>query len=748
MFTKRLRLGALILTLWIAWPGPASCPAAPPQDEPVGPPVVYDGWQTFTTGHGLPDDRILAIHAAGDTVWVGTEGGLARFESGSWTSWTEDDGLPAPAISAIDLDPRSRDLWLGTWGGGLVRFTGGRFDRFSQLNSGLAGNLVFAVAVTGDRIWAATNGGLSSFDLNGDTWDLRFERRADAEETAITGLCIEGDHLYAAAWCGGLWKLRIAQESWFSAGDERTTLGVAAAGGSLWWATVDSLLRRDAAGRWDVRRMPDAGAGGGLVTCVEGADAGTAYLGTTHGLHVLTGWPTATWVTYRRQDTGPQGLVTLSAYGTTLGARVSGSALPDDRVRSVAFQQDVVWVGTAAGLARSTRKGPWEDLPVARARAEARAIPPEPIDTDAIKIGVLRPGERMIGVPGSRAGEYPRLRWVDLMAVNLALEQANDRGGYRGQIPFALATGPQGWFTGWGWTTPEDNFPELANERDVAGIVAYLGSGCRLTTAAALRTEVPVVNFAPTAATTDEAINPWIFRCRGNEPQTHRLLLDYVFDQLGCARVAVLRDAERRDQAQLDWWRGDAATRGVPVVADLRCDPGADGLGGVLPALQESGADVVLTWSDAPRSAAMLRAMRRAGMDQLFVGSPDIVSDEFVALAGAEPGVVFAAIPPSDHADHPTEARFTDDYLQRFRRPPTPGAFRVFEAVNHLVEAINIAGPDREAVRRALADMSRDIDGERHCPEIPHGPDQVILGRLRAGGWDLRTISDLGLAVP
>jgi branched-chain amino acid transport system substrate-binding protein len=212
--------------------------------------------------------------------------------------------------------------------------------------------------------------------------------------------------------------------------------------------------------------------------------------------------------------------------------------------------------------------------------------------------------------------------------------------------------------------------------------------------------------------------------------------------------VAVLRDAERLDQVQLDWCRSDAASRGVPVVADLRCDPGADGFGNVLKRLQESGADVVLTWSDAPRSAAMLRAMRQAGMDQLFVGSDMIVSDEFVALAGAEPGAVIAAIPPSDHAGHRTEARFADDHLQRFRRTPTPGAFRVFEAVNHLVEAINIAGPDREAVRRALDAMSRETDGERHCPEVPYGPDLVILGRLRAGGWKRRTISDLGLAVP
>ncbi|MHC5008016.1 MAG: ABC transporter substrate-binding protein [Planctomycetota bacterium] len=746
MFTKRLPISALILTFSIAWPGPAPCPAAPPGEEPVHLPVVYDDWQTFTTGDGLPDDRVRAVHVAGDTVWVGTEGGLARFENGSWTSWTATDGLPAPAISAIDLDPRSRDIWLGTWGGGLARFTGGRFDRYGQLNSGLAGNLVFAVAVTGDRVWAATNGGLSSYDLISDTWDLHFERRADTAETAITGLCLQDDHLYAAAWCGGLWELQPGPKRWSVVVVDDTALGVAATQGYLWLATPDTVMRRDGDAQWDV--WPAPGVAGARVGCVGTDGNGNVHLGTDQGLQILTDRLTASWITYRRHGTGPQGLVTLARNGRTLGTRVSASGLPDNRVRSVAFQDEVMWVATPGGLARSTHKGTWKDLPRAPAHAEAASIASEPIDTDVIRIGVLRPGERMIGVPGSPSGETPRLRWVDLMAVNLALEQANDRGGYRGKIPFALATGPQGWFTGWGWTTPEDNFPELANQREVAGIVAYLGSGSRLTTAAALRTEVPVVNFAPTAATTDETINPWIFRCHGNEPLAHRLLLDYVFDQLGCAKVAMLRDAGRPDPVQLDWWRSNAAAWGLPVVADLRCEPGPDGLANVLKELQESGADVVLTWSDAHRSAVILRAMRQAGMDQLFVGSDGIMSDEFVALTGPEPGAVIAACPRTGRAEPTASARFADDYMQRFRRPPTPGAFWVFAAVNHLVEAINIAGPDREAVRRALDAMGRDLDGERHCSGVGYGPDLVILGRLGAGGWNLHTISDLGLAAP
>src|SRR3972149_1067551 len=64
-------------------------------------------------------------------------------------------------VSAIAVDEDTREVWVGTLGDGLFRCSGGRCDRLDQLNSGLAGNVVFDVAVARGRTWAATNGGLS-----------------------------------------------------------------------------------------------------------------------------------------------------------------------------------------------------------------------------------------------------------------------------------------------------------------------------------------------------------------------------------------------------------------------------------------------------------------------------------------------------------------------------------------------------------------------------------------------------------
>jgi hypothetical protein len=283
MLTNAQATAAGILAAWLSLAGPAPCPASPPGDAPAEPPFVYRSWQTYTTRDGLPHDKVLAVRVAGAAVWVGTAGGLARLEQDAWTVWTEHEGLPWPAISAIDIDTRTRDVWLGTWGGGLIRFSGGRFDEFNQLNSGLAGNMVFAVAVAGDRVWVATHTGLSSLNTADNTWDLHFERRADGPESVVTGLSPSGGHLYATTWCGPVWKLDLEQGTWSQvskpAGNTMagrgsspirpdTTSGVAVAERSLWRVTQEALSRRDRTGQWEVRALLGPSAPEGFVNCL------------------------------------------------------------------------------------------------------------------------------------------------------------------------------------------------------------------------------------------------------------------------------------------------------------------------------------------------------------------------------------------------------------------------------------------------------------------------------------------------
>ena len=129
-------------------------------------PFVYTKWKHFTVADGLPNDHIFAVKASGPKVWIGTEDGLACLDkrTGKIKSWKEKDGLPFQAITAIDVDHNTGDVWLGLFGGGLARFSGGRFDHFHQLNSGLVNDVVYGVAIEGENVWAATTAGCSRYN--------------------------------------------------------------------------------------------------------------------------------------------------------------------------------------------------------------------------------------------------------------------------------------------------------------------------------------------------------------------------------------------------------------------------------------------------------------------------------------------------------------------------------------------------------------------------------------------------------
>jgi PAS domain S-box-containing protein len=109
---------------------------------------------TWDTERGLPSNQINAILQTSDGyLWVGTTGGLARFNGASFTVFTKQntEGLPADFVWAL-LEDHDGTLWVGT-NEGLARYAEGRFTTVS-------GGLPF-IDLTEDAdgtVWAASWG--------------------------------------------------------------------------------------------------------------------------------------------------------------------------------------------------------------------------------------------------------------------------------------------------------------------------------------------------------------------------------------------------------------------------------------------------------------------------------------------------------------------------------------------------------------------------------------------------------------
>jgi signal transduction histidine kinase/ligand-binding sensor domain-containing protein/ActR/RegA family two-component response regulator len=138
--------------------------------------------------------------SADGAIWAGNAAGLTRSHDGVVTRWAASDGLPREVIMDIVEAPRgSGTLWLGTLGGGLVRFAGGRFTRYTT-DSGLFDDTVYrALPDAQGRLWLTCNRGLSSVSLRAlnDFAEGRVQ-------TLTTEVYTEADGLPATEFNGGL----------------------------------------------------------------------------------------------------------------------------------------------------------------------------------------------------------------------------------------------------------------------------------------------------------------------------------------------------------------------------------------------------------------------------------------------------------------------------------------------------------------------------------------------------------------
>jgi ligand-binding sensor domain-containing protein len=350
-------------------------------------PYVYTDWKHFMVADGLPSDHVFAVRAHGDKVWVGTENGLARIDktTGEIKTWTETDGLPWRVVAALDVDETTGDLWLGLFGGGLARFSGGRFDHWHQLNSGLVNDVVYGVAVENDNVWAATTAGASRLNTKTGEWTIYTEKNSPMEEIWNYGISVGGGKVFLGVWGSGVLEFDIATERWKDYLDPDgemeidlyrddgivhvITTGTSHVDDTLWVSTYFGASRYD--GRhWRGFFAHECGLPSDFINAVAGKSANEGWFATDHGLGVLADFETDTWVTYTRDAETKKGRAVISRGTEILETIETGLNIPHDYVLWVEIDGDDAWIGTSKGLGWARGNGYYPGLRSATTRAE------------------------------------------------------------------------------------------------------------------------------------------------------------------------------------------------------------------------------------------------------------------------------------------------------------------------------------------------------------------------------------------
>jgi hypothetical protein len=331
---------------------------------------VFGHWRSFTTKDGLPSDKAYCVRIDGDRVLVGTHEGLAVYEKGKWKTYTKKEGLPHNGVVSIDVSQLTGDVWIGTLGG-LSRWSGGKFENFTQMNSGMPNDLVYSVICEGKDVWLATAGGAGHYDTYTREWEIFTEKNAPMHEPWTYGVCAGGSKIFIAAWGGGVIEYNTKTKQFRDYTDpdgemeidllpddgpvHDITTATTYGNGILWVSSYFGLCKYDGS-HWKGYFDHDSGLASNFINFVR-AEGPIVYICSDKGLSCTDG---KSWVTYKKNDNDSNGKAIITNYGRmddstankTIKEMPLSPSISHNFIIGVDEEDGVLWVATSKGVSR------------------------------------------------------------------------------------------------------------------------------------------------------------------------------------------------------------------------------------------------------------------------------------------------------------------------------------------------------------------------------------------------------------
>ncbi|MGD0837388.1 MAG: DUF6599 family protein [Polyangia bacterium] len=301
---------------------------------------TIDRWSVFSAGATV--NKLVVDQ---NILWVATDDGVIRFETGSQrsTKLTMEDGLPSQRVATVAFDDQY--VWFGT-NKGLVRYR--KTDRTLKVydeSNGLPSKAVTYAVTIGRQVWFGTRAGLAVFSPDVD--GLRAFGEADG---LASGNVAEVFQFGSDLWCRtdvGLSRFRILQRVFnnfpMSLMGAQQIFVTAVDGQTIWIGTDNGLWQFDD-GVDSIRIFPQQGALGSKV--IVGVEPMSSYDYFTTDKEVLQ-YNTLTFAIRRftaadgltRQE-GSTGTLNLGSFVTVMfadGAFMYDVSLDQWRERSLAL---------------------------------------------------------------------------------------------------------------------------------------------------------------------------------------------------------------------------------------------------------------------------------------------------------------------------------------------------------------------------------------------------------------------------
>ncbi len=362
-----------------------------------------------------------------------------------------------------------------------------------------------------------------------------------------------------------------------------------------------------------------------------------------------------------------------------------------------------------------TKEKPFFD---ARSRATEYAGPgretPEPTDVAEVLLGYFGPSD-----PADREGGDA---W---RAAQLALEEVNRQGGYRG-TPFRLVPG----WSDQPWKDGATQVTRMVYRQQVWAVLGGPdGTTTHLAEQVVAKARLPLVSPGSTDRTANLANVPWMFSMLpGDHLQAPPLAAELASVLAGGPFGIISGEDHDARQFVLEFHRAGTALR-LQAQWQYVC-PSERHVPEVVAKVLDAKPAAVVIVAGATRSAAVVAALRKAGYAGRLFGGPAFGRRAFLEAAGRDAeGAVFPLL------YLPRSSRFAEDFARRCGHPPDYTAACTYDAVKLIADAVRNAGLNRARIADALRELSpwQGECGAVRWDGLGSNARPVPLGTIRQG---------------
>lgn len=313
---------------------------------------------------------------------------------------------------------------------------------------------------------------------------------------------------------------------------------------------------------------------------------------------------------------------------------------------------------------------------------------PEPESPDEVLIGYFGPDDPDHPVGGDL--------WL---ASNLAVEDANRAGGYRG-VPFRLVPA-------WSenpWGTGVARLARSVFEQGVWAIIGSIdGASTHLAEQVVAKARLSLIAPAGTDKTVNYANVAWMFSCLPSDDRQAELLAEALADEIGTGPFALITTTDHDSRAATVELRGSLGARGIGPLYHVEIEPGSASLDGIADRVATDRSVAVVILAGAVDSARLVAALRDRRKGLALFGGSSMGRTAFLETAGAAAdGVRFPLVcdPTSLSGEAGRELE------SRLGRPVDCVTAQAYDATRLLIAAVRQAGLNRARIRDAIEDLS------------------------------------------